>query len=117
MDETEVANIHWLEYMFYVKDDYDDQDSATLAKFPTKEDYLKSIEPRQDVWAGQLAFNDPYQEHYLKYPGFRYFPVVGVTWVQANDFATWRTDAVNSKYEREAIESGRYVPDSAFIAN
>lgn len=117
MDETEVANIHWLEYMFYVKDDYDDQDSATLAKYPTNEDYLMSIEPKQDVWEGQLAFNDPYQEHYLKYPGFRYFPVVGVSWVQANDYAKWRTLAVNSKYEQEAIESGRYEIDSATMAN
>ena len=117
MDETEVANIHWLEYMFYVKDGYDDQDSATLAKYPTNEDYLMSIEPRQDVWEGELAFNDPYQEHYLKYPGFRYFPVVGVTWVQAIDYSKWRTRAVNSKYEKEAIESGRYEMDSVTMAN
>lgn len=116
MDETEVANIHWLEYMFYVKDNYDAQDSATLAKYPTKEDYIKSIEPRQDVWSEQLAFNDPYQEHYLRYPGFRYFPVVGVSWVQANDYAKWRTDAVNRRLERDAIESGKYEFDSTTLA-
>jgi len=114
MDETEVANIHWLEYMFYVKDDYDDQDSATLAKYPTKEDYIKSIEPREDVWKGQLAFNDPYQEHYLRYPGFRYFPVVGVTWVQATEYASWRTDAVNRSLERQALERG-YEFDSSYL--
>lgn len=114
MDETEVANIHWLEYMFYVKDNYDDQDSATVAMYPTKEDYLKSIEPNENVWKGQLAFNDPYQEHYLKYPGFRYFPVVGVTWVQANEYAAWRTDAVNRNFEMMAIRDG-YEFDSAYL--
>lgn len=114
MDETEVANIHWLEYMFYVKDNYDDQDSATIAKYPTKEDYVKSIEPREDVWKGQLAFNDPYQEHYLRYPGFRYFPVVGVTWVQATEYAAWRTDAVNRSLERQALERG-YEFDSSYL--
>ena len=114
MDETEVANIHWLEYMFYVEDNYDDQDSATVAKYPTKEDYLKSIEPREDVWQGQLAFNDPYQEHYLRYPGFRYFPVVGVTWVQANEYAAWRTDAVNRNFERQALAAG-YEFDSTYL--
>lgn len=114
MDETEVANIHWLEYMFYVKDNYDDQDSATVAKYPTKEDYVNSIEPKEDVWKGQLAFNDPYQEHYLRYPGFRYFPVVGVSWVQANDYARWRTDAVNKNFERQAIAAG-YEFDSTYL--
>ncbi len=114
MDETEVANIHWLEYMFYVKDNYDDQDSATIAKYPTKEDYLMSIEPREDVWKGQLAFNDPYQEHYLRYPGFRYFPVVGVTWVQATEYAAWRTDAVNRNFERQALAAG-YQFDSTYL--
>lgn len=114
MDETEVANIHWLEYMFYVKDNYDSQDSATVAKYPTKEDYIKSIEPREDVWQGQLAFNDPYQEHYLRYPGFRYFPVVGVSWVQANEYAAWRTDAVNRNFERQALAAG-YEFDSTYL--
>lgn len=114
MDETEVANIHWLEYMFYVKDNYDDQDSATVAQYPTKEDYVKSIEPREDVWKGQLAFNDPYQEHYLRYPGFRYFPVVGVSWVQANEYAAWRTDAVNRNFERQALAAG-YEFDSTYL--
>ena len=115
MDETEVANIHWLEYMFYVKDNYDDQDSATVATYPTKEDYLLSIEPEEGVWQGQLAFNDPYQEHYLRYPGFRYFPVVGVSWVQANEYADWRTDAVNRNLERQALETG-YEFDSSYLS-
>ncbi len=115
MDETEVANIHWLEYMFYVKDNYDIQDSATLAKYPTKEDYVASIEPNQKVWRGQLAFNDPYEEQYLRYPGFRYFPVVGVSWVQATEYSRWRTNKINESLSKQAMDEG-YEPDSTWLS-
>ena len=30
MDETEVANIHWLEYLYYLKKDSADEDSLSL---------------------------------------------------------------------------------------
>src|SRR6187402_1629822 len=66
MDETEIANIHWLEYMHY------------LAKDSTQEVYAAAL-PDTMVWVGKLAFNDPYVDHYLRYPGFSYFPVVGIS--------------------------------------
>ena len=97
MDETEVANIHWLEYMFYIQDSTQEYQDAAL--------------PDQEVWKSRLAYNDPYVEQYLKYPGFRYFPVVGVSWVQANAYADWRTDAVNKGYEEQAIADGTWDPD------
>ena len=88
MDETEVANIHWLEYLYYVQLD-------------SSREFYESALPDTTVWARELAFNDPYVEHYLRYPGFRYHPVVGVTWVQANDYAKWRTSVVNQKLAEE----------------
>lgn len=102
MDETEIANIHWLEYLYYIKAD------------STREFYDSAL-PDTTVWARELAFNDPYVDHYFRYPGFRYFPVVGVTWLQANDYASWRTAAVNAKLAEEAgieapAESGGRIP-------
>ena len=88
MDETEVANIHWLEYLYYVQLD-------------SSREFYESALPDTTVWARELAFNDPYVEHYLRYPGFRYHPVVGVTWVQANDYCKWRTAVVNQKLAEE----------------
>jgi sulfatase modifying factor 1 len=82
MDEAEVANIHWLEYLHFVR-----KDSA--------EEFYQSALPDTTVWARELSFNDPYVDYYLRYPGFRYFPVVGVSWLQANDYCTWRTSKVN----------------------
>jgi len=89
MDETEVANIHWLEYLFYVKKDSSRQ-------------FYESALPDTTVWARDLAFNDPYVDHYLRYPGFRFFPVVGVTWRQAEDYCKWRTVQVNLKLAEDA---------------
>jgi len=100
MDMTEVANIHWLEYLYYIKLD-------------SSREFYESALPDTAVWAEELAFNDPYVDHYLRYPGFRYFPVVGVTWEMATDYCVWRTAVVNSKLaeqagleEYDAAESG-----------
>lgn len=82
MDEAEVANIHWLEYLHFIRTD-------------SAEEFYKSALPDTTVWARDLSFNDPYVTYYLRYPGFRYFPVVGVSWLQANDYCTWRTAKVN----------------------
>lgn len=95
MDEAEVANIHWLEYLYFIKKD-------------SSEEFYRSSLPDTTVWARQLSFNDPYVDHYLRYPGFRFFPVVGVSWEQANDYCTWRTAKVNQNLAKEA---GVEVPE------
>jgi sulfatase modifying factor 1 len=46
MDETEVANIHWLEYLYYVKLD-------------SSREFYESALPDTAVWAKDLAYNDP----------------------------------------------------------
>src|SRR5690606_18537031 len=103
MDETEVANIHWLEYLYYVKLD-------------SSNEFYQSALPDTTVWQADLAFNDSYVDHYLRYPGFRYYPVVGVSWIQANDYCKWRTAVVNMKLAEEAgleqfpAEQGGRIP-------
>jgi formylglycine-generating enzyme len=89
MDETEVANIHWLEYLFYVQRD-------------SSQEFLQTALPDTTVWATEFSFNDSYVDHYLRYPGFRFFPVVGVTWAQCMDYCKWRTGAVNLNLARQA---------------
>ncbi|NJM93542.1 MAG: gliding motility lipoprotein GldJ [Cytophagales bacterium] len=105
MDETEIANVHWLEYLFYIRVD-------------SSREFYESALPDTAVWAKELAYNDPYVEHYLRYPGFRYFPVVGVNWEQAVDYSKWRTAVVNQKLAEDAgldeaeipAESGGRIP-------
>lgn len=89
MDETEVTNINWLEYEYYIRQDSDEY-------------YWKNNLPDTTVWAKALAFNDPYVDNYYRYPGFRYFPVVGVNWRQAVNYCKWRTTVVNIKLAEDA---------------
>ena len=110
LDQTEIANIHWLEYLHYIQRD-------------SSETYYQSALPDTTVWEKELAFNTPYVSNYLRYPGFRYYPVVGVSWEQAVDYCRWRTEAVNKQRAMEyygedyidgdipPIESGIYLPE------
>lgn len=93
MDETEVANVHWLEYLMYVKRD-------------SSEEVYRAALPDTTVWKRELSFNDPYEQYYLRYPGFRFYPVVGVSWEQANDYCVWRTAKVNEMMSRTGGTSG-----------
>ena len=110
LDQTEIANIHWLEYLHYIQRD-------------SSETYFQSALPDTTVWEKELAFNTPYVSNYLRYPGFRYYPVVGVSGNQAVDYCRWRTEAVNKQRAMEyygedyidgdipPIESGIYLPE------
>ena len=104
MDETEVANIHWLEYLHAAKD--------------SGQQYYEEALPDTTVWSQPLAANDPYVSHYLRYPGFRFYPVVGVTWLQVQNYCQWRTAVVNQQLvfnngddeEIAAAENGEQIP-------
>ena len=87
MDETEMANVHYLEYLNAITRD-------------SSEEVVRTALPDTTVWAGPMSFNDSYVTQYLRYPAFRYYPVVGVSWEQATDYAIWRSNAVNNELAR-----------------
>ena len=84
IDETEVANVHYREYLYWLENTFSN-DTAIMNK---------SL-PDTLVWREELAYNEPYVEYYFRYPSYNYYPVVGVSWQQAHDFCVWRTDRVN----------------------
>jgi len=94
MDETEIANIHYLEYLDAIQ-----RDSSA--------EFYSAALPDTNVWTNPLSYNDPYVTQYLRFPGFRYYPVVGVSWVQANDYCIWRTEAVNAHMGKQGSSSGK----------
>ena len=85
MDQTEVTNFHWLEYLYWIRRAYD-------LTYPM---IYKNALPDTLVWRSKLGFNEKYVEYYLRHPAYRDYPVVGVSWIQANDYCKWRTDRVN----------------------
>ena len=95
MDETEVTNMMYTEYLFWVK-----------TVFPPTEENYKNIYwgaiPDTLVWRNRLGYNETMVNNYLRHPAYAEYPVVGVTWVQAVEFSKWRTDRVNENIlERE----------------
>lgn len=84
MDETEVTNSHWLEYLYWLERVY--------RSYP--EVYQAAL-PDTSVWRHPLSYNEPYVENYLRHPAFQDYPVVGVSWEQASEYCIWRTDRVN----------------------
>ncbi|HEX2969542.1 MAG TPA: SUMF1/EgtB/PvdO family nonheme iron enzyme [Bacteroidales bacterium] len=97
MDETEVRNIDYREYLFWLRRVYKD--------YP--EVYRRAL-PDTLVWRSPMGFNDPYVQYYFRHPSYNNYPVVGVSWVKANDFCIWRTDRVN---EQLLIDEGELNPD------
>jgi len=98
MDETEVRNIDYVEYLFWIERIYGS--NYDNGSYP--EVYWKAL-PDVNVWRDKLSFNEPYVEHYLRHPSYQEYPVVGVSWEQAVDYCAWRTDRVN---ERILIDNG-----------
>lgn len=58
------------------------------------------VYPDTLVWIRDFtySFNDPMTQMYFWHPAYDDYPVVGVTWEQANAFAHWRTLYLNSYY-------------------
>jgi sulfatase modifying factor 1 len=88
MDRTEVANVHYREYLHWLTRVFDPSD-------PENQKYLDAALPDTLVWRSELSYNEPMVEYYFRHPGFNEYPVVGVSWRQAYDFCLWRSDRVN----------------------
>uniref|UniRef100_UPI004049DE01 gliding motility lipoprotein GldJ n=1 Tax=Flavobacterium sp. TaxID=239 RepID=UPI004049DE01 len=95
MDETEVTNVMYTEYLFWLK-----------TVFPPEDENYKNIYtgaiPDTLVWRNRLGYNETMTNNYLRHPAYSDYPVVGVNWIQAVEFSKWRTDRVNENIlERE----------------
>ena len=91
MDETEVTNVMYREYLFWLKKKFYKSDSEEIRNI-----YFAAL-PDTLVWRNPLGFNEDMVNNYLRHPAFNNHPVVGVSWVQAQNFSKWRTNRVNEK--------------------
>ncbi len=107
IDETEVTNLMYLEYLDWLQ-----------FVFPKDNEQYKYIYqgalPDTLVWRNRLGYVEELTSNYLRHPAYAEYPVVGVNWMQAVQFAEWRTDRVNEFIlEREAYleKDTRYNTD------
>jgi len=98
MDETEVSNIDYLEYLFWL--------NRVMGATPQ---IHRQALPDTLVWLEELSYNDPLVKFYLRHPAYSAYPVVGVSWLQAVEYCKWRSDRVN---EGILIKEGKIELDA-----
>jgi gliding motility-associated lipoprotein GldJ len=104
MDETEVTNLMYMEYLDWTKRVFPADDEKY-------EKIYLGILPDTLVWRNRLGYNETYTNHYLRHPAYASYPVVGVNWIQAVEFSKWRTERVNEN----ALEKAGYLEKDAKI--
>ncbi len=90
IDEAEVTNREYRLFLQWMEKVYP----------PDNDNYrniYKSMLPDTLVWRNTLGEAELLTETYLRHPAYNDYPVVGVNWVQANEYCKWRTNMVNSK--------------------
>lgn len=57
-----------------------------------------AVYPDTLVWVRDFsyAYNEPFTKKYFSHPAYGNYPVVGITWKQANAFCSWRSNYLNS---------------------
>ncbi len=94
IDENEVTNVDYREYLYWLMRVFD---------YDYYPEIYNSALPDTLVWRDKLSYNEAMVENYFRFPAYNFYPVVGVSWIQAMKFCSWRTDRVN---EQILIEEG-----------
>ncbi len=95
ISSTEITNSDWRE--FY------EEKVQELGKIKAKEKYY----PDTARWLNEFKYtsNLPHAKNYFSLPNFNDYPVVGITWDQANLYCQWKTEKVNKLLERKGRKS------------
>jgi hypothetical protein len=87
IDATEVCNLHYRAFLKWNYRIYQSMPKVPARLLPDTSIWLKSF-PTEAI--GGLL-----KDNYFRDAAFDYYPVVGVSWQQAQAYALWRTDRIN----------------------
>lgn len=105
MDQYEVRNVDWREYTHWMQ----------LVFGRVAPELVQKAQPNVKIWREELAYNEPYLQNYFTSPAYNDYPIVGITWEQAMEYCSWRTDRVN---EQALINAGIIAkPNYGSLAN
>lgn len=101
-DRTEVSNIDWLEYLYWIARVYGEDHELYLAALPDTTVWKTFVQPEYGEPLRDLT------DLYLRHPAYYTYPVVGISQQQALAYSQWRSDRV---YEMILVKNGVLVPD------
>lgn len=104
LGDTEVTNYEYREYMAWMAYVFPSSD-------PNNRLINQGILPDTLVWGNKLSRNELFVNEYLRNPSFDFYPVVGVTWLQAERYCEWLTDRAN---ERAMMDQG-YIDKDLYL--
>jgi len=87
IDQAEISNFEWIEYLIWLKQEFGENSN----------DFKNSI-PDNEIWKNLYKTDFSFSlvnNNYLNYP------VVGVSYDQANNYCTWRSKLVNEKFKND----------------
>lgn len=98
MDETEITNDEYLQFTsFFLGGGA--EGGIQLADLPQigTDEFKEKYYPDTTVWMKDFTHHmgDPLVDYYWQHPGYKEYPVVGISWEAASFFAKWRTAFLN----------------------
>lgn len=82
MDQTEITNFHWLEYLHWVSKIYGDSSAEYMAALPNV-----------SLWKNEVNYQEN-EHYYLRHFAYSNYPVVGLSYQQMVNYCNWRSDRV-----------------------
>lgn len=84
LSPTEETNYNYRVYIYWIKD-----------QFPDFPEVYNNCLPPETICSDSLIYNDPYLYNNFLHPAFSYYPVIGLSWLQIQNYLQWKTDRLN----------------------
>ena len=115
IDEAEVTNLSWREYMYWIKKVYGEGSSQYIATLPDTLVWRNYIQDFKIRFNKDLSDIESLIYLYMRHPQYSHYPVVGISYEQAAAFCAWRTNRVNEVLYVEKHKEVTFPIDSSIV--